>query len=783
MPLKANWSNGETVNAVDLNDITATVNDLVSEGGGGDFDLPAAIHAASGKSTPINADELAVVDSAASNGLKKLTFANLKTWVKAWIVQADVGLGNVDNTADAAKPVSTAQQTALDLKAPLADPAFTGTPTGITKAHVGLGSVDNTADTAKPVSTAQQTALDGKQPLDASLTAWAGLTTAANKLPYATAADTFATTDFTAFARTLLDDTTAAAARATLAVNEVNTTTPMLQALRDNPVASGLTVALQADATTPAGATSTVTGAFYTADWKASTFYPTGAQVLKVSDGLTVLQRIAAGTSRASYDGTEAALWTELADGAQVTYPMRYNTSFIRKRTLIQPTWGQRPGQTVDDGQEADFTNCSWTIDFDWYTTGGALEVCLYDLSGCRFIVDGQYASATQTGYGGSTDFHFRNAKLSGVAAGYHRVRIEVGGKWASIAGVKIATADVIYPPSIPRTKKLAVIGDSYAEGFTDSSGDAVTTDNYVNKVAQCLGFSDVANISKSQTGFTVTSDAPYGPRIDDMVLLQPDYLLIVGTINDSANVATTMPAAAQAMYADALTRLPNTKIIATGAPTFFASNEDAITAALKTAWAAAGGDPAMFVDTTQWGNVPAAYISGFHPTILGHKYLASRFAPELAARWRLPLAEGSINALPKSAVGLGSVDNTADSAKPISTLTQAALDAKGPIDATLNAQTGTTYTFVASDDGKVVTATNASAQTYTVPQNSAAAIPIGAYIEVHQLGAGQVTFAQGTGATLNARGSALKIAGQYGVAALRKVGTNTFVLTGDLTT
>lgn len=78
------------------------------------------------------------------------------------ITKTHVGLANVDNTADSAKPVSTAQQTALDLKAPLASPAFTGTPTGITKTHVGLGSVDNTADSAKPVSTAQQTALNLK---------------------------------------------------------------------------------------------------------------------------------------------------------------------------------------------------------------------------------------------------------------------------------------------------------------------------------------------------------------------------------------------------------------------------------------------------------------------------------------------------------------------------------------------------------------------------------------------------------------------------------------------
>ena len=46
--------------------------------------------------------------------------------------KSDVGLGNVDNTADSAKPVSTAQQTALDLKANIASPTFTGTPISTT---------------------------------------------------------------------------------------------------------------------------------------------------------------------------------------------------------------------------------------------------------------------------------------------------------------------------------------------------------------------------------------------------------------------------------------------------------------------------------------------------------------------------------------------------------------------------------------------------------------------------------------------------------------------------
>jgi hypothetical protein len=52
--------------------------------------------------------------------------------------------------------------TNLAAKAPLASPTFTGTVAGITKSMVGLGSVDNTSDAAKPISTATQTALDAK---------------------------------------------------------------------------------------------------------------------------------------------------------------------------------------------------------------------------------------------------------------------------------------------------------------------------------------------------------------------------------------------------------------------------------------------------------------------------------------------------------------------------------------------------------------------------------------------------------------------------------------------
>ena len=68
--------------------------------------------------------------------------------------------------------VTSAIQTQIDSKlnsstasttyAPIASPTFTGTVSGVTKSHVGLGNVDNTSDANKPVSTATQTALDLK---------------------------------------------------------------------------------------------------------------------------------------------------------------------------------------------------------------------------------------------------------------------------------------------------------------------------------------------------------------------------------------------------------------------------------------------------------------------------------------------------------------------------------------------------------------------------------------------------------------------------------------------
>jgi hypothetical protein len=85
------------------------------------------------------------------------------------LAASDVGLGNVDNTSDLNKPISTATQTALDGKentitAGTTSQYYRGDKTFQTldKSAVGLSNVDNTSDVNKPISTATQNALDTK---------------------------------------------------------------------------------------------------------------------------------------------------------------------------------------------------------------------------------------------------------------------------------------------------------------------------------------------------------------------------------------------------------------------------------------------------------------------------------------------------------------------------------------------------------------------------------------------------------------------------------------------
>ena len=98
-----------------------------------------------------------------------------------------------------------------------------------------------------------------------------------------------------------------------------------------------------------------------------------------------------------------------------------------------------------------------------------------------------------------------------------------------------------------------------------------------------------------------------------------------------------------------------------------------------------------------------------------------------------------------------------------------------------INAQTGTTYTTVLTDDGKLITCSNASAISVTIPPNSSVAYGVGTQLNFAQLSTGQVTLVAGAGVTLNSSGTKLKLKDQYSVATCVKTDTNTWFVVGNL--
>ena len=121
---------------------------------------------------------------------------------------------------------------------------------------------------------------------------------------------------------------------------------------------------------------------------------------------------------------------------------------------------------------------------------------------------------------------------------------------------------------------------------------------------------------------------------------------------------------------------------------------------------------------------------------------------------------------LAKADVGLGNVDNTSDASKPISTAQRAALDLKANLSDTIISVT-TSRALATADNGAVLEVNSASAVTLTVPST----LPVGFNCIVSQVGAGQVTVAAGTSATVTAYQGA-KTPGQWGEIAVRVRGT-----------
>jgi hypothetical protein len=101
-----------------------------------------------------------------------------------------------------------------------------------------------------------------------------------------------------------------------------------------------------------------------------------------------------------------------------------------------------------------------------------------------------------------------------------------------------------------------------------------------------------------------------------------------------------------------------------------------------------------------------------------------------------------------------------------------------------INTQTGTTYTAVLADAGKIITTSNAGTIAFTIPPNSSVAYPIGSSLTVISIGAGLTTIGQGAGVTIASTGAVatapvLRI--QHSSATAIKIATDTWQVVGDI--
>ncbi len=101
-----------------------------------------------------------------------------------------------------------------------------------------------------------------------------------------------------------------------------------------------------------------------------------------------------------------------------------------------------------------------------------------------------------------------------------------------------------------------------------------------------------------------------------------------------------------------------------------------------------------------------------------------------------------------------------------------------------INTQTGTTYTTVLADNGKLTTLSNAAAIAVTIPLNSSVAYPVGAQINMAQLGAGQVTVSGAGGVTIVSTGATAatpKTRAQYSTLTCVQTSTDNWLVMGDI--
>ena len=228
-------------------------------------------------------------------------------------------------------------------------------------------------------------------------------------------------------------------------------------------------------------------------------------------------------------------------------------------------------------------------------------------------------------------------------------VRIMLQGiDWRSIA---VSSGTTLTAPASTR-KKGVILGDSWTAGGSNTTPHPTYPLSYAPILARLLDI-DAAYAGQGSTGYTVTPGAPQQPfghsdRLMPIYSYAPDYLIVVGSINDDSSAgssSSTVQSAAAALYSAVATNLPACKIIVVGPQstgfditTGRRNNATGVAAAAAAASNVLGQvavSPALDGWTSGQGKVGSPdgvgtadtymHSDGLHPTIFGAAYFARR--------------------------------------------------------------------------------------------------------------------------------------------------------------
>ena len=499
------------------------------------------------------------------------------------ITKSMVGLGNVDNTSDSSKPISSATQTALDAKlasataastyAPIDSPTFTGTVSGVTKTHIGLGNVDNTSDANKPVSTATQTALD----LKANTSAVAEL--AQDAVNTAIVAGTGLDKAYDDVANTI-----------TLDIDSTVATLTGLQTLTNKTLTSPVI-------NTPTGITKSDVGL---------------ANVDNTTD---------AGKPVSTATQTALDLKAPLA-----------NPTFTGTVTL--------PTGTVTSGMILDGAIVNADINASAAIAQSKISGLTSDLAAKLALAGGTMTGALTLSGAPTSDLHA--ATKAYVDAAVEGLHVHPSVKAATTADITLATA---------------VENGDTLDGVTLATGDRILVKNQTTKAQNGIYIVAASGAPTRATDFDTAAEVDSGDFVFvDQGTTQANsgwvQINTPATIGTDAIEFVQFSGAGTYLAGSALTLTGNTFSIADGAITSAKIADGAIVDADVNASAA----------------IAQSKISGLTSDLAAKAPIAN------------PTFTGTVAGITKSMVGLGNVDNTTDAGKPISTATQTALDLKAPL-------------------------------------------------------------------------------------------------------